>query len=64
MLSAIRIEIVRRRISYVAARIIRLNGNIVADLVLVWITFEWIKRVADSYVRRPGNTGIRAVRIK
>ena len=64
MLSAIRIEIERRRISYVAAGVIRLNGNVVADLILVWITFERIKRVADSYVRRPGDTGIRAVRIK
>ena len=60
MLSAVRVEVKSRRICYVASRVIRNNGDVVADLVLVRVAFERIKQIGYRYVRRPGHAGIRA----
>ena len=59
-----RVEVERGRIRYVTACVIRYHRDIVADLALVGITLRWIKWLAYSYVSRPGNTSIGAVRIK
>ena len=60
MLTAVRVEIKSRRIRHVASRVIRNDGNVIAYLALIGITFEGIKRVAHRNVRRPGHAGIRA----
>ena len=59
-----RIKVERGRISYIAARVIGNDGDVVAYLVLVRIAFERIKRSTDRDVGRPGYTAIRAIRIK
>jgi hypothetical protein len=64
VLVASRVEVERGRIRHVATGVIGNDRNVIANLVLVRITFERIKRIANSYVRRPGNTGVGAVRIK
>ena len=60
MLTAVRVEIKSRRICHVASRVIRNDGDVIAYLALIRITFEGIKRVAHRNVRRPGHAGIRA----
>ena len=46
MLVPLRIEVERGRIRDVTACVIRYHRDVIADLVLVGITFEGIKRVA------------------
>jgi hypothetical protein len=64
VLSTVGIEVERRGIRDVTAGVIGNDGNVVANLTLVRITFERIERSARSHVRRPGNTGVSAIRIK
>jgi hypothetical protein len=64
MLSTVGIEVERRRIGNVTARVIGNDGNVVADLTLVRVAFQRIKEIAYRHVRRPGNTGVCAIRIK
>jgi hypothetical protein len=64
MLTPIRIEIEGSRIRHVAASLIRNDGDVIAYLVLLRPSFLRIKGVADRHIGRPGNAGIRAVRIK
>jgi len=60
VLSSVRVEVKSGRIRHVASGVIRNDGNVIADLALIGITFEGIKRVAHRNVRRPGHAGIRA----
>jgi hypothetical protein len=58
------VEVERSRVSHVTTGFIGNDGDVVAYLVLVWITLEGIKRIADSNVRRPGRAGVGAPGIK
>ena len=60
VLVSLGIEVKRRGVSYVAAGLVGHDGDIVAYLVLIWVAFERIKRIADCHVRRPGNATIGA----
>jgi len=64
MLSTRGIEVERRGIRNVSTGVVRNDGDVIANLTLVRITFERIKRTANSYVRRPGDTGVCAKGIK
>ena len=46
LLTQVRVEVKRGSIRYIAARFVRNNGDVVADLTLVRVTFERIKRIA------------------
>jgi len=64
MLVPARVEIKSSRIRYVAAGIVRNNGDVIADLVLIGIAFGWNKRVAYCHIRRPCDTCVSAPGIK
>ncbi len=64
MLSTVGIEVERRGIRDVTTGVIGNDGNVVANLTLVRITLERVKRIAHRNISRPGNTGVRAIRIK
>ena len=64
MLVSLRIEVKRSRIRHVAPSIIGDDGDVIANFVLIWIAFQWIKRVAHRNIRRPGHTGVGAIGIK
>ena len=51
VLAQVRIEIKCGSIRYIAARFVGNDGNVVADLTLVWIAFEGVKRIAHSNIR-------------
>lgn len=51
MLPAARVKVERGRIRHVAPGVVRNNGNVVADLVLVRVAFQRIKRITYSHVR-------------
>jgi hypothetical protein len=55
VLVSLGIEVKGRGVSYVAAGLVGNDGDIVAYLVLIWVAFERIKRIAHCHVRRPGN---------
>ena len=59
-----RVEIKSGGIRHVAAGIVRNNGDVIADLVLVWIAFQGIKRAAYCDIRRPRYPGVRAPGVK
>lgn len=68
MLSVVRVEVKRGRVRYVTTGFIGNDRDIIAYLVLVRITFEWIKRIAHRHVGRPchasvGAEGIEQLRI-
>jgi len=58
------IKVERGRIRDVSACVIRYHRDVIADLILVGITFEWVKRITHCYVRRPRDPGIRAIGIE
>jgi len=60
----VRIEVESSRIRHVAAGFIGNHGDIVADLILLRIAFEWIERVTHCDIRRPGNAGVRAIGVE
>ncbi len=60
MLAPARVEIKSGGIRHVAAGIVRNNGNVIADLVLIGIAFGWNKRVAYCHIRRPCDTRVSA----
>ena len=64
MLASVRVEVEGGRVSHVAARFVRNNGDVVTDLVLVRIALEGVERIAHSNVSRPGHAGIGAIGIK
>ena len=59
-----RVEVESGRISDITSGVVRNDGDVIADLVLVRIAFEWIKRIAHRDVRRPGNAGVGAIGIE
>ena len=64
MLVPLRIEVERGRIRDVTACVIRYHRDVISDLILVRITFERIKRVTHSQVRRPGKASIRTIGVE
>ena len=60
MLPAGRIEVECGRIRHVAPGIVGHDRNVIAYLVLHWIAFERIKRIAHRYIRRPGDAAVGA----
>ena len=64
MLPPARIEVKRGGIRNIAARIVRNDRDVIADLVLVRPAFSRIKRLAYNNVRSPGNSTIGAVRVE
>src|SRR5256885_14126974 len=48
----------RGSVGNVASRVVRNNGDVIAYLVLVWITDERIERIAHGDVRRPRNAAV------
>ena len=63
-MSPVRIKVKSGGIRHVAAGIVRHDGDVIADLVLVGITFERIKGGTHRHVRRPRDAGIRAIGIE
>ena len=51
VLTPVRVEVKRGGICYVAARLVRNNGDIVTYLALVRVALERVKRVTYSNVR-------------
>ena len=64
MLTPARVEIIRGGVGDVASSVIGHDGDVIAYLLLYWPTLEWIKGVANRYVRRPSNTTVGAVRVE
>src|SRR5213594_1525167 len=64
MLPTGRVEVEGSRIRHVTSAIVRDNGDIIANLALVRIAFERIKRVAHRHVSRPCDAAIGAERIE
>src|SRR5262249_7135782 len=60
VLAPVGIEVERRRIRYVTTRIIGYDRDVIADLVLVRITFERIKCIAHCNIWGPGNASVGA----
>ena len=64
MLTRGRVEVVGSRVGNVASSVVGHDGDIIAYLVLLRPAFERSERLTDSYVRRPRNTTIGAIRIE
>ena len=64
MLSPVGVEIERRGICHVAARVVRHDGHVIAYFVLVRPTFNGTKGLAHRHIGRPGEAGIGAVRVE
>ena len=64
MLPGVRVDVKCSRVRYVTASFIGNDCNVIADLALVRIAFEWIERIAHRHVSRPRNAGIGAKGIK
>ena len=64
MLAPARVEIKSSGIRHVAAGIVRNNGDVIADLVLIRIALGWIKRIAYCHIRRPRGTRVSAPGVK
>ena len=64
VLVAIGIEVECSGIRDIAARFVRDNGDIIADLILIRIALERVECITDSHIRRPGHTGVSAKGIK
>ena len=56
----VRVDVKCGRVRYVTASFIGNDCNVIADLILIWIAFEWVKWITDCYVRRPGNASVGA----
>jgi hypothetical protein len=63
-LAVVRVEVERGRIRHIAPCVIGNDCDVIADLALVWIAFERIKRIAYLNVGRPSHAAVRAPRIK
>ena len=64
VLVTVRVKVERGRICDVAPGIVRHDGNVIPDLVLVRITFERIKGCTHRYVSRPCDASIRAIGVE
>ena len=64
MLSPARIEVESSGVRHVASCVVRDNGDVIADLVLVRPAFERIKRGAHRDIRRPRHPAVGAIGIE
>jgi len=64
MLAPARVEVVRCGIRHVTSCVVRDNGDVIADLVLVRPAFERIKWDTYRDIRRPGKAAVGAVGIE
>jgi len=64
VLAPVRVEIKSGGIRHVASGQVGDDGDVIADLVLIRITFGGIKRVAYCHIRRPGDACVSAPGIK
>ena len=64
MLPPVRIQVKRGGIRNVAARIVRNDRDVVADLILIRPALSGIKGLAHGNISRPGNTAIGAIGVK
>ena len=64
MLSPRGVEVVGSRVGDVASGVIRHDGDVITDLVLLRPTFQRSEGLTDSYVRRPRNAAIGAVGVE
>jgi hypothetical protein len=64
VLVSLRVEVKGSGVSHVATGIVRNDRNIIAYLVLVWIAFERIKRIAHRNIRSPSDASISAPGVK
>jgi len=60
VLTPVRVQVKRGGIRYIAARLIGNNGDVIADLALVRIALEGVKRIAHRNISRPGHAGVSA----
>ncbi len=60
MLSVVRIEVERSRVSHVTSGLIGNDRDVIAYLALIRVAFEGIKRIIYRHVRRPGSTSVGA----
>ena len=51
-------------VSDIAAGVIGNDRDIIAHLVLIWVAEEWVERIADGGVGRPGVPSVEAVGIE
>ena len=58
------VEVVGGRVGNVASGVIGYDGNVVAYLVLLRPAFQRSERLTDRYIRRPGSTTVRAIRVE
>jgi hypothetical protein len=64
VLISLRVEVKGGGVSHITAGFIGNDGNVIANLILVRIAFEGIKRITYRHVRRPCRAGIGAKGIK
>ena len=64
MLPTSRVKVERSCIGHIAACVIRNDGDVVTDLVLVRIPFEWVERIAHRDIRRPRYARVGAKGVK
>ena len=64
VLTIVRIEVERGRVSHVATGFVRYNRDIIAYLVLIWITLRRIKGGAHSNISRPGDASVGAIGVE
>jgi hypothetical protein len=60
VLAPVRVEIKSGGIRHVAAGIVRHNGDVIANLILIGVALGGIKRVAYCHIRRPCDAGVSA----
>ena len=64
MLSGVCVDVKCGRVRYVTTSFIGNHCNVIADLALVRIAFEWIERIAHGHIRRPRHASIGTKGIK
>jgi len=64
VLSGVRVDVKCGRVRYVTTSFIGNHCNVIADLALVRIAFEWIERIAHGHIRRPRHASIGTKGIK
>jgi hypothetical protein len=64
VLAIVRVEIERGRVRYVAPGIIRHDGDVIADLILLRPAFGRIERLTDRHVGRPSRAAVGAIGIE
>jgi hypothetical protein len=64
VLASGRVKVESCRIRHIAPSIVRDEGDVIAYFVLLRPAFQRSKGIAHLYVRRPGNSAVRAVRVE